>query len=235
MFAIFKREMRSYLTSPLGYVFIGVFLAANGLLFSYCTLEAGSDSSVGSYFTMLMFVFIILIPLLTMKSLSEERKLRTEQLYLTSPVSLGGIVAGKFFSAYAMFALTFLLGCTNFYTLYKFGDPNTARIFGYCIATLLIGAAFIAVGIFISSLTENQLIAAIGTIAALGLFLAIGLASSYIPYEWLRVALNWLSIYTRFSNFTFGIFDFASVLYYASICFVFLFLTVRVYERRRWA
>ena len=234
MLAIFKREMRAYFTSPLGYVFIAVFLAANGFIFATSTIQEGTDSSVANYFTMLLFVFIILVPLLTMRSLSEERKLKTEQLLLTSPVSLPGMVMGKFLSAFAMFAATYLVGCLNFYALYKFGTPSTARLFGYSISILLVGAAFVAIGIFMSSLTENQLIAAISTMAVIAGFLVIGMLNSYIPFAWLRTVLDWISIYTRFGNFTYGIFDFSAVLYYASICFIFLFLTVRVYEKRRW-
>ena len=234
MFAIFKREMRSYFTSPIGYIFIAVFLAVNGFLFSISTLQEGSDSSISSYFTTLLFVFIVLVPLLTMRSFSEERKSRTEQLLMTSPVSLPGMIMGKFFSAYAMFAGTFLVGCLNYYALFKFGEPNPARLWGYTIGILLIGAAFVAIGIFMSTLTENQLIAAIGTMGVMAVFLAIGLFNEYIPFEWIRVVLDWVSIYSRFGNFSYGVFDFNAVLYYVSICFVFLFLSVRVYEKRRW-
>ncbi len=234
MFAIFKREMRSYFTSPIGYVFIAVFLGASGFMFSLSTLQAAASSDVASYFTMLLFAFIIVIPLLTMKMFSEERRSRTEQLLMTSPVSLIGMVAGKFLAAYTMFAGTYLVSCLNFYTLYKFGTPNGAQLVGYSIAILLIGGAFVAIGIFISALTENQIIAAIGTIAVIMLFLAAGFLNKYIDFYPLRALLDWVSIYSRFGSFTFGIFDFNAVLYYFSIVGVFIFLTVRVYEKRRW-
>ena len=99
---------------------------------------------------------------------------------------------------------------------------------------LLLGAAFVAIGVFISSLTENQLTAAVGTIAILIFMLMINFLNEYIDFAAVRVVLNWLSIYSRFFNFTYGIFDFAALVYYASITIVFLFLTVRVYEKRRW-
>lgn len=234
MLAIFKREMRSYFTSPIGYVFIGVFLAVSGFAFSLSTLQAGVDSDVGSYFTMMLFVFSIIIPLLTMKMFSEERRSRTEQLLLTSPVSLFGMVFGKFLAAYAMFACTYLASCLNFYALYKFGNPNGGQLFGYSIAILLVGAAFVAVGIFISSLTENQIIAAIGTIAVILIFLLASFLNQYIDVYAIRAVLSWISVYSRFGNFTHGVFDFNAVLYYFSISGVFLFLTVRIYEKRRW-
>ncbi len=244
MFAIFKRDLFSYFTTPTGYVFMAIFLAVNGGVFSLFTLQAGSDSSVSTYFTFLIFSLAVIIPLLTMKSFSEEKKLKTEQLLMTSPVSLGGMVFGKFLAAYTVFAGTFLIGCINFVSLFEYGPKNyegTASEFngailvGSVIAVLLIGAAFVSIGIFVSSMTENQIVSGIGTIAAMALFLVIGMLNPYIPFAPVREALNWVSIYSRFANFTHGIFDFNAILYYASISFVFLFLTVRVYEKRRWS
>ncbi len=238
MLAVFKRDLVSYFTTPIGYVFMAIFLAVNGGVFSLFTLQAGVDSNVSTYFTTMIFALIIVIPLLTMKAFSEEKKQKTEQLLMTAPVSLGGMVFGKFLAAYTVFAGTFLLGCINFTTLYKFyaeDKPNGASLFGSVIAVLLIGAAFVAIGLFVSSLTENQIIAAIGTIALMGSFLVLGMLNSYIPFAPVREMLSWLSVYSRFANFTYGIFDFNALLYYASISFVFLFLTVRIYEKRRWA
>ncbi len=237
MLAIYKKELRSYFTSATGYVFIAAFLAVSGFLFSMFTMQyatSGQDADLGTYFTCLMFMFSILVPLLTMKIFSEERKLKTEQLLLTSPVSLGSMVGAKFLAAYTMFAGTFLLSCLDYYVLFKYGKPTGGIIFGYTIAMLLLGAAFVAIGVFVSSLTENQLTAAVGTIAILMFMLMINFLNNYIDFTPIRVVLNWLSIYSRFYNFTYGIFDFAALVYYASITVVFLFLTVRVYEKRRW-
>ncbi|MBO4228768.1 MAG: ABC transporter, partial [Clostridia bacterium] len=113
-------------------------------------------------------------------------------------------------------------------------DVNLATILSNVIGILLIGGAFTAIGMFISALTENQFIAAISTIAIIALLLLINFANSYISAEWVRVVLSWISIFSRFSDFTYGILNFASLAYYASIIFVFVFVTIRVYERRRW-
>ena len=234
MFAIYKREMRSYFTTPIGYIFIGVFLALSGGIFSFCTLQLFDAADPYSFFTFLLFGFAILIPLLTMKLFSEERKLKTEQLLLTSPVTLTGMVLAKFLAAFTMFALTFLASCCYFLILPQYGEINGAILFGNIISILLVGAAFIAVGVFVSSLSENQLNAAIGTIAILGVMLVISFLSAYIDNAFIRTVFGWLSIFTRFMNFTYGIFDYSALLYYISIAFVFLFLTVRVYEKRRW-
>ena len=244
MFAIFKRDLRSYFTTPVGYVYMAIFLAVNGGAFSLFTLLEGDRSSVRNYFTAMIFALIVLIPILTMKTFSEEKKLKTEQLLMTSRVSLGGMVMGKFLAAYTVFACTFLLGCINFTALFEYGpmnydgtasEYNGAVLIGSVIAVLLIGAAFVAIGLFISSLTENQIISILVTVAVMGLFLVIGMLNSSIPFAPVREVLSWLSIYTRFANFTYGVFDFNAVLYYVSISFVFLFLTVRIYEKRRWA
>ena len=236
MTAIYKREMLSYFTSPIGYVFIAVFLALNSFIFSLFTLMSGDDSSVGTYFMIVMFIFIILVPLLTMKSFSEERKMRTEQLLLTSPISLMGMVFAKFLAAFTMFAGTFILGALMMFpTLYMYGEPNTAVLISSTIGILLIGAAFIAIGLFVSSLTENQLVAAVGTMGILIFLLLVGLLTSYIDVYAVRVVIDWISIYSRFGNFSYGILDPATLVYYFSICFVFMFLTVRIYEKRRWS
>ena len=235
MTAIYKREMLSYFTSAIGYVIIAVFLALTGAVFAVCTLFQGKVSSISSFFIAVLFIYSIVVPLLTMKSFSEERKPRTEQLLLTSPVSLAGMVMGKFLSAYTMFAGSFILSCVSFYTLFRFGSPNVAVLVSYSVGILLIGAAYVSIGLFIYTHTENQLIAAIATIGTLIVMLVISFLNQYIDFYPIRFVLSWVSIYSRFSNFTFGILDISSLLYYFSICFVFLFLSVRVYEKRRWS
>ncbi len=235
MFAIYKRELRSYFISPIGYIFIAAFLCVSGLLFSYTTIQAGEASSVGSYFSMLLMLFIIVLPLLTMKLFSDERRLRTESLLLSAPISLMSMVAAKFFAAYTVFAGTFLFSCLDFIALYSHGEPNTAIILGNAIAILLVGGACIAIGVFVSSLTENQLIAAIGTMLIIAFFVFTTVLNGYIDSYAVRAVLSWISIFDRFVNFSYGYFDFNAILYYVSLSFVFLFLTVRVYEKRRWS
>lgn len=234
MLAIFKRELRSYFSTSIGYIFVGIFLALSGALFSYTTIQQRENSDIAFYFTLMLFAFVVILPLLTMKLFSEERKLKTEQLLLTSPISLWGMVFAKFLAAYVIFAITFLTSCLNFLILYSYGTPETAIIIGNIISILLVGAAFIAVGVFVSALTENQLIAAFGTMAILLIMLLLGIAGSYVNLTPLRVLINWLSIFTRYFPFTYGEFSFSAVVYYASIAFVFLFLTVRMFEKRRW-
>lgn len=247
MLAIYKKELRSYFTNPLGFVFVGIFLAVSALLFSYTTFLAKTyDTS--SYFLLMIFVLVILLPLLTMRLFAEEKKLRTEQLLLTAPISLTGMVLGKFFAAFTMFFGCMLVSCINFIPLYAIAaaergnlsysttyvGPVTAQIVGCMIAIVLIGAAFIALGTLISTLTENQLAAAIITMAAIFGLIFTSLISSFVPVAWIRTVLNWISVLGRFSNLSKGVFDISAVVYYLSLTFAFLFLTVRVYEKRRW-
>ncbi|MBE6607479.1 MAG: ABC transporter [Ruminococcaceae bacterium] len=235
MLAIYKRELRSYFISPIGYIFIAAFLCVSGILFASTTIQAGEASNVGSYFSMLLIIFIIVLPLLTMKLFSDERRLRTEALLLSAPVSLMGMVMAKFLAAYTVFSGTFLISCLDFIALYTHGEPNTAIILGNIIAILLVGGACIAIGVFVSSLTENQLIAAIGTMLIIALFVFTTVLNSYIDSYAVRAVLSWISILDRFYNFSYGYFDFNAILYYISLSFVFLFLTVRIYEKRRWS
>lgn len=256
MFAIYKKEMRSFFINPIGFVFVGIFLALSALLSCYTTIQSNSYSTA-SYFTIMIFAMIILIPLLTMRSFAEERKLKTEQLMLTSPVSITGMVMGKYLASFTMFLGCVIVSCINFLPLYIMGNieregdpysmthigPVTSEIVGSVIAVLLVGAAFIAIGLFISSLTENQLSAAVITISIILVMVALGfinqigsdeegtrLVSNYV----VRFVIDWVSVFSRFGYFTYGIFDISALIYYLSLAGVFVFLTVRVYEKRRW-
>lgn len=247
MLAIYNREIRAYFTSPLGYVFIAVYFAVSGFVFTLTTLESGTTDA-GTYFTTMLIFFIILIPLLTMKLLSEEIKLKTEQILLTSPVSITNIVLAKFFAAFTLFACCLVVSnLVNFSVLANLAGKQAAANFniynkisiptiaGSTVGILLLGGAFIAIGLFLSSLTENQLVAAVSTIGALvGIFI-LNILPSYISSEALRVFVKWLSLFGRFSPFAMGIFDLTSIVYYISIVIIFLFFTVRVFEKRRWA
>ena len=184
---------------------------------------------------MVLMFFVILIPLLTMKLLSEEKKLGTEQLLLTSPVSLVGVICAKFFAAFTMFAGTVLVSCIYYLPLFGYGEPNVGKAVGCLIAMLLIGMCFISVGIFVSTLTESTVTASIGTMAILLGFAVAAIFNNLIDTYFIRYILNWISVYSRYVNFTNGIFDIAATVYYLSITAVFLFLSVRIYERRRYA
>ena len=234
MLAVFKKEMHSYFTSVIGYVFLVIYLALGGAMFAYTTLYAMS-ADVTTFYTMMLLFSAVLLPLLTMKSFSEEKKTKTEQLLLTSPVSIPAVVFGKFLASYLIFAASVLL--TSLYALFliPYATLKVAVIIGNVIALLLVGMVFVSIGLFVSSLTENQLAAAVGTIAIILAFLAIGLLSTFLPATyWLRFVFNSLSIFNRFGAFTNGYFDIAAAVYYLSVSAIFLYFTIRIYDRRRY-
>lgn len=163
MFAIMKRELLSYFTSPLGYVFIAVFYLFSGIFLFLFTLT--SQSVDMSYvYTGMFFVMLIMIPILTMRLMAEENKQKTDQLLLTSPVSLPRLVMGKFLSAFVILLICMLIFLVYGIVLSCFAAVNWAVIFGNIVGMLLLGALCVSAGIFVSTLTENQMIAAVGSI-----------------------------------------------------------------------
>lgn len=166
MLAVFSKEFRSYFNSALGYVFMGVFLLISGIFFALSNLLPAS-AYYGSVLQSSTFVFLILVPVITMKTLSEERHQKTDQLLLTVPLSTPEIVLGKYFAAVAVFLLTIAVTLLYPVIMRVFGNIAVWEIVGNYIGFVLLGSSFIAVGLFISSLTDNQVAAAAGTFGAL--------------------------------------------------------------------
>lgn len=234
MFAIYKKEMRNYFTTPLGYAFIAVFLAVSGFMFAVSTFQS-QTSDVSGYFQIMIFGYIVIIPILTMRSFAEERRTKTEQLLMTAPVSITSMIMAKFLAAFTLFAGSVLVSCLYYIPMFSYGEPNVGKAAGCLIAMLLIGMCFIAVGIFVSTLTESPVTACIGTMGILLTFVGAAIFNNLIDTYFFRYILNWISIYSRYVNFTYGMFDIGATVYYLSITAVFLFLSVRIYERRRYA
>lgn len=234
MFAIYKKELRSYFTTPLGYVFCGVFLAVAGFMLGITTLYSGTVD-VSSFYQIMIFACGILVPILTMKTFADERRQKTEQLLMTAPLPIVKMVLAKFLSSYTLFVIALGASCVYFLPLSTYGTMNVARTVGCLVAMLLVGMCFVAVGIFISSLTDNTVTAAVGTIAVILVMVAASMFNSLIDFYPIRLVLSWISVYGRYAYFTYGMFDFAALVYYISLTVIFLFLTVRVFDRRRWA
>lgn len=233
MNAIRKRDLQGFFRSPLGYVYIGAFLAIMNLyFFAICVLSSSSD--MGSVFSNMLIVFLFLMPILTMRLFSEEYKQGTDRLLLTAPVSVWEIVFGKFLAAVSV--LFVALACTLPWIVIVaiFGTPAWASILGCYIAVLCAAAVFVAMGMFLSSLTESQLIAAVLSFALfLGLYVADMLSYSLDSSSLPGMLLSWLSIFTRYDSFMSGQFSFGNLIYFLSLTGLFLYLTARVLERRR--
>ena len=170
-----------------------------------------------------------------MRSFSEEKRQKTDQALLTSPVSLTGIVVGKFLAAVALFALS--LGITLVYAVViaTKAVPDWPVVFGNYVGMMLLAGLIIAAGLFFSSLTESQFIAAILTFTFSFVLMLIDTAATYVAETpWLAEAISFLSVYTRYTGFTQGIVYYDNVFFFLSMQVLFLFLTVRIYEKRRW-
>ena len=288
MLAVFIRELRAYFQGIIGFVFMGVFLLISGLFFTFMNLIASSpeyNSVLGS----ITFIFLIVVPVLTMRLLSDETRQKTDQLLLTSPTSLTGIVLGKYLAAQAVFVLTLVITFIYPFLLstVTLGRLAMAHIIGAYIGFFLLGSSFIAVGLFVSSLTDNQVIAFVVTAGALLLMWIIDFIQQAVPsdqtsglifaailaalltlfvyltirniivtvlvalagaalivvlfltnakaYEGLIVkVLQWFSLLRRYSDFNRGVLSLSPIVYYVSFCAAFIFLTVRVIEKRRW-
>ena len=241
MLAIFKREMRSYFTTATGYIFLAVSLALFGAALGATTLlQSSSDTS--TYFIFKLVILIVILPILTMKIFSEEKKTKTEQLLLTAPVSIPKMVLGKYLAAFCMYLIVILVSMVNYIPLYQYAvkdsintmPPSFTMIIGSTFAIVLVGMSFIAIGMFVSALTENQFAAVVITLGVLVALLCVSIFNGYIGSPAIKAILDFFSIYSRFGNFTYGLFDFGALLYYVSMAGVFVFLTMRVFETRRY-
>lgn len=287
MFAIYKRELQSYFNSVIGYLVMAVMLLFIGIYYIFINLAYGYASFASTLYSV-SFIFTIVIPILTMRSIAEDRKNKTDQLLLTSPVSVSSIVTGKYLAMTSVFGLVCLISCIFPILLKTMGSTKMLASYSMILAFFLFGCAAIAIGLFISSLTENQILACIGTVGVMLLLELIKNISSLIPetaiasfiglifivlifaYAAMSITNNWiiagtgaligcgvlsaiylaknslfekllpnflnsLSISSHLDNFYNEIFDLSAIVFYLSIIFVFLFLTVQSVEKRRWS
>ncbi|HEX2938993.1 MAG TPA: ABC transporter permease subunit [Ruminiclostridium sp.] len=234
MLAIYKREIKSYFTSAIGYIFITVFVFfASWFFVSYNLAYDSSDLS--SVFASMLLIYVFIIPILTMRTFSDEKRQKTDQALLTAPVNLTGIVMGKFLAALTIYAIGLFSYVIFALIVGASATLDTWSVVGNIVAMLLVGAAFISIGIFISNLTESQVISAVaGIIVLLVLFLLDTFANvSSVPF--INNIISAISINNRYSKFAAGIFNLSDAVFYLSIAVSFVFLTVRLLEKRRWS
>lgn len=232
MWAVFKKELNSYFHSPIAYVLIGLFVLLTAIFFyPYVMSLFGEFTPVLST---MGFILLFIVPILTMRILAEDRKNGTEVLLLTSPTSLNKIVIGKFLAAYSVFFVMTLVTFIFPIIMSIFGGPITPQLVGAYVGFLLLGASLISFGVFASSLTENQIIAAvISFVGSMIMWVADSIAP--IVGGFIGKVLGWVSLLTRYNDFYNGILGLGPIVYYLTFTGVFIFLTVRVIERRRWS
>lgn len=235
MWAIWKREVQAYFYQPIAYVLIGLFFLISSIYFTMGTVYYGRSAEMNSLLQNVIFLFTFIIPILTMRILTEDRKNGTEVLLVTSPVNITQIVLGKFLASFTVFLMMFASTLIYLVILYILGGkPEVPMLIGGYLAFLLVGAAFISIGVFASSLTENQIVAAIISFVIL---LLVNLLDAIISFTSgiLAKILDAFSLLSRYSDMNSGILDFTSIIYYLSFTAVFLFLTTRVIDKRRWS
>lgn len=235
MGAIYRREMGAFFTSGLGYVFLTVFYAFSGYFF-YTDVLNSKITDTSPMFVSMFIIFIFLIPVLTMRLLSEEKKNKTDQGLLTAPISLWELVLGKFLAAFTLFVIAESIIFVYAIILKYLGDVVWQTLIGNYVAMLFLGAAFISIGLFVSSLTENQMTAAVVSfVVMLILYVYDDMFLGRISNDKVLDVLSALSFRSRYVEFTTGVFSAGSILFFISTAFLFNFFTIKVLEKKRWS
>jgi len=255
LYAIYRKEMGHYFVSPVAYVVVGVFLALSAFFFNYFLaavlqqalqmqmqeMEVGMHPNLDvtvevmrAFFGLLSTLILFLTPMLTMSVYAEERKRGTMELLMTSPITEAQIVIGKFLASLTLFAIMMLPTAGYLVFVYFNSDPVPPwrMLWGGYLGVVLLGSCLLSLGSFISSLTENQLIAAVLTFAAFLVVWIIDLGSNGSGVA--SSVLQYLSLIRHFDDFSRGVIDTSSLIYYLSFILFFVFLTVRSVDSMRW-
>ena len=233
MAAIFKREFKAYFHTPLGYVIIAVAYFFTGYYFFTYNIYGGTTDFT-QLFSLLFSVVLFLIPVLTMRLMSEEKKTRTDQLLLTAPVSRIAIVLGKYFSALCVFLIAISGTLVTAVIASCYGSVDWPCVIGNFLGLTLLGVAQIAICLFLSSITESQVIAAVLGFAV-SLFLMLVDAVSYVvSSRFLQTAFSYISFNERYAPFTLGVVELKNIIFFLSVAALFCVFSTAVLERKRW-
>jgi len=231
---IAQRELKAYLTSPMAYIVICIFLALAGLFFSVLSSAAYYETSISGFLNWGSLVLLLMTAVITMRLISEERKLGTLELLLTSPIRDSELVLGKFLGSLGMLAI--MIGLTVLYPILLeiYGDPDPGPIISGYIGMFLLGMTCLAVGIFASTLSSNQIVSAVVAGGILFGLWYIGVAAGYLP-EALGNVIQYFSLQYYYPDFLSGFIDTKGIVYYISITALFLFLAIRSIETSRYS
>jgi ABC-2 type transport system permease protein len=232
--AIAWKEIVAYYTSPMAYIVALMFLALTGFFFVNSIDRPFAEATIsGMLDPVVFFMMWWLPPLLTMRLLAEEQKMGTIELLLTAPVYDWEVVIGKYLASLVFFITTLSLTLYYVLLLYWFGNPDSGPIWSAYLGTILYGAAALSVGLLASSLTSNQIVAAVIGVGLLLLLTFIDLAAGQVGGG-LSTFLNEIGLRSHFDDFSRGVVDTSNLVYYLALTGVFLFLTIRSLESRRW-
>ena len=228
------KELRSYLTSPMAYIVTGIFLVLTGTFFTtYLAGTQYNDTSIKGFLDTGSMLILLFAAILTMRLIAEEKKLGTWELLMTAPVRDSEVILGKFLAALGILVAMLILTLYYPILLEIFGDPDWGPISTSYLGLFLLGSASLAVGIFASSLTSNQIIAAVVAGGILFALWFIGMAGNLAPGA-LGEVLSYISLQSHFPGFMIGIIDTKGIIYYLSVTALFLFLAIRSLETGRW-
>ncbi len=233
MSAIFKREFKSYFSTPIGYIVLAAFYFFLGLFF-HMLFSYGSPN-ISDVISTMSTIVVFVLPVITMRTMSEDRRQKVDQALLTAPVKLSSIVLGKFFAALAVFAIGFAPTVIFEIIFAAFVSVNIFSYLYSLLGILFLGGALIAIGMFISSLTESTVISAILTLVINIIVIFMPSLASMIKNETIVNIINSVSFITVFESFSENIFSIADIIYFLSFIAAFLFLCVRSLEKRRWS
>ena len=251
VWTIAKKELKTFLYSPIAYILTAFFLLVSGFFF-YNILAWANDQTMRvmqsgyglerlninqmlfqPFFSNMTIILMFLLPMLTMRLFADEKKMHTEELLLTAPVRLSAIIIGKYLAALIIYALILLLTATYAVFVFVYGNPEALPLLVSYLGLFLLGAVFIAIGLFASALTENQVIAAVISFSAIMLIWVISWVGESGPGAW-RGILTYLSFFSHFKNMASGVIDTQDIVYYLSFIFLGLYLTRSVFEFRKW-
>ena len=231
---IFQKEFKSYFNSPIAYIFIITFLLFSGWLF-FRTFFLIGQAHLRPLFGILPWLFLILAPAVTMRAWAEEKKLGTMEVLMTLPLRDYEVVLGKFLANFVFIIITLLLTFPLVATTYVLGEPDTGAIVGGYLGACLMGGAYLAIGLFVSSLTKNQIVAFIIGIVTCFALLIVGEDIVLMSAPSVVVPLfTYLGLGAHFESISRGVIDSRDLIYYLSVIGFFLFLNTLALESRKW-
>jgi ABC-2 type transport system permease protein len=232
VWAICRKELVSYFSSPVAWIVAAIFLVLFGFFFSII-ISATREAHMRYVFNNMNVTLLLLAPMLTMRLFAEERKLGTFELLMTSPITLFEVVLGKFLGSVLLFLAIMTVTLEYPVFLFAYGNPDWGPLFTSYLGFILIGLAYLSVGMFASSLTDNQIVATVISFGILLMLGVIGWAGQQMGGP-LGDFIQGISVFDRFENFTKGVLDTGDALFYLSLTALFMFLTVRSLDWRRW-
>lgn len=232
MRAVFKREMKAYFTMPIGYIFIAAMLLLLNMYFSY--MCQSSYSNISFVFSSISSIALLLAPVVTMRLFSEDRKQKVDQAIFTAPVKLINIVLGKFLAAFVLFMIPMSVTLLHQIFLSYHADVNWLLYLSDIAGIALMGAAILSIGLFISALTESQMIAGIFGMAVSFFIMQMDYFASVSSKGFADLCAS-ISFISRYNAFTTGQVDFSNAVFFVSVVVIFLYLTHLVLDRKRWA